>query len=217
MRLQIHEVPAYRVLFRGDQQPLTESEWIELVVGRQQTIAHHLEFMALPTLRGTACVETASSRISGLDDYGTYFKDHDVPNPRGIFRLQPWNTIERIPNSGYRKASSGGISVPDAIKRIWGLTEANKWLVATVRVKGVPSSEWNVGREELESVEVSEGVALQEMLQATSVSPREVWKELGSQVERTEDHYTRLLARAQHLAAIVREDARVIEARSRCI
>jgi len=81
---------------------LADEEWFGLIEARRELIKPHLDSFTLPELGSFECMrsEVSFTHELRLDVSTTTGDERFSLKTQGIFRIQPWSAVERIPNSG---------------------------------------------------------------------------------------------------------------------
>jgi hypothetical protein len=176
-----YEVPGLGALV--PRRPVSDRKVRQLVGTRLKLISRELPKMRLPKLDETECLAGESSwplSLRGNPESVTAPKGLSLQT-RGLFKLQPYEAIEYLPNSGFQPPR-GEVARPNGTKRLWGLTENGDWVVVTIEVVGEPGYKRR-GRERAASI-VIEKVTLNRMLAITKAPATQVWCELGQLIKR---------------------------------
>ncbi len=181
---------------------LTDEEWFGLIESRRELIKPHLDLFTLPELGALECMrsESSSTHKLRLDVSITTGDEQFSLKTQGIFRIQPWSAIERIPNSDYRP-SPGGVNYPDRTMRVWGLTRSGMWVLVTI---GFVDEDGYKGRgyERAMTIEIVKA-DLPTIAAKTKEKPQQMWKELGKAIKSFMEHRESLYNQALNLARMV--------------
>lgn len=189
---------AMKILVRDSQ--FNYGEWPALLESRRVLAKQLLSSGDLPTLGELVCLRHEWFRHSISTDFSLNFNTAvEVLGTKGIFKIQPWESFEYVPNSGYQPGL-GGLQCRDGLKRAWGLTSSNEWVVVEIRFVG-QSGYKGRGYERAVEVKIIK-VDLGEMLAQTIVNPRAVWDALGEAIRVWEKHRRDLYESAANIAKI---------------
>lgn len=188
------------VLVRKDR--LTGEEWIGLVEARRELIKPHLDSFTFPELGALECLRSEVNFEHAIQSDGPAVTGDErfSLKTQGIFRVQSWSAMERIPKSGYI-APPGGISCPDGTMRVWGLTRSGLWVLASIGFAGGYGYKGR-GYERATTVDIAEA-DLSTIIAETKEDPQEIWKELGDVIKRLAERRKALYDQAVNLARMV--------------
>ncbi|OGZ32542.1 MAG: hypothetical protein A3H02_00150 [Candidatus Niyogibacteria bacterium RIFCSPLOWO2_12_FULL_41_13] len=181
---------------------LIDEEWFGLIEARRELIKPHLDSFTLPELGTLECMrsETSFTHMLRLDIATTIGDERFSLKTQGIFRIQPWSAVERIPNSGHRPPP-GGVNCPDGTMRVWGLTRSGLWVLVTIGFVGENGYK-DRGYERARTVEIVE-TDLPAIATKTKEKPQRMWKELGKVIKGFAEHRKSLYNQALNLAQMV--------------
>lgn len=180
---------------------LADEEWFGLIEARRELIKPHLDSFTLPELGALKCMQYDIFTSMLRSDVSTTTGDERFSlKTQGIFRMQPWSAVERIPNSGYC-APPGGVNCPDGTMRVWGLTRSGLWLLVTIGFVGEPGYKGR-GCERARTVEIVE-TDLPTIVAKTKEEPQWMWEELGKVIKGFAEHRKALYSQALSLARMV--------------
>lgn len=182
--------------------PLTDEEWLGLVAARRELIKPHLDSLTLPELGSLSCMRSETNFTHELRwDALTLLGDERFSlKTQGIFRVQPWSVVEKIPNSGFRP-EPGCTPCPDGMKQVWGLTRSGLWVLAAISFVDQAGYKGR-GYERARTIEIQE-VDLPTIVAKTKEKPQRMWEELGKAIRGFADHREWLYEQARNLARMV--------------
>jgi hypothetical protein len=194
-------------LFR--EKPVSHEEWVSLVRERAQRLKPHLDRFTLNELGNVYCINGERLQEDTLtrDNPTVMSKEGHTLKTRGIFGIQPHDSIQTFPGTGFQPWP-GGRRVPDGQKKLWGLIRTGSWVVVTITFIGVPGYK-DRGREQAMQVTIEE-TALESLIEKTSVPPREIWDGLGEAVQNWKAHREQLAHVAAHLAEQINIEDRLL-------
>jgi hypothetical protein len=180
---------------------LTDEEWFDLIEARRELIKPHLDSFTLPELASLECMRSESHTHELSFDVSTSTGDERFSlKTQGVFHMQPWAAVERIPNSGYRPGY-GQVGCPDGTMRVWGLTRSGLWVLVTIAFTGEPGYK-DRGREQARTVEIIEA-DLPTIARMTKEKPQLMWEEIGRAIKGWSEHRKHLYHNALNLARMV--------------
>ncbi len=181
---------------------LADEEWFGLIEARRELIKPHLDSFTLPELGALECMrsELSFTHMLRLDISTTTGDERFSLKTQGIFHIQPWSAVERIPNSGYRPWSDY-VNCPDGTMRIWGLTRSGLWVLVTIGFVGEDGYKGR-GYERARAVQVAEA-GLSTIVAKTKEKPQRMWEELGKVIKGFTEHRKSLYNQALNLARMV--------------
>jgi len=181
---------------------LADEEWFGLIEARRELVKPHLDSFTLPELGALECMRSELSFTHMLRwDVSTSTGDERFSlKTQGIFRMQPWSAVERIPNSGYRPPP-GGVNCPDGTMRVWGLTRSGLLVLVTIGFVGENGYK-DRGYERARTVEIIEA-DLSTIAAKTKEKPQRMWEELGKAIKSFAEHRKSLYNQALNLARMV--------------
>lgn len=178
---------------------LADEEWFGLIEARRELIKPHLDSFTLPELGMLECMQSEGINHALSLDISTSTGDPRFSlKTQGLFRMQAWSAVERIPNSGYRPAD---FSCPDGTMRVWGLTRSGLWVLVTIGFLGEGGYKGR-GYERARTVEIVE-TDLPTIATKTKERPQRMWQQLGEVVRGFAEHRKFLYNQALNLARIV--------------
>ena len=181
---------------------LTDKEWLDLIETRREIIKPHLDSLLLTELGSLACMQSSGNFNHGLQqDVSMSGGDKRFSlKTKGIFGKQPWEAVNRIPNSGYRPGP-GYINIPDGTMQVWGLTHSGLWVLVTIDFVG-ESGYKDRGYERATAVKVVE-TSLPLLVFETEEEPEVIWEEIGKTIKRCVEDRKNLYHQALGLAQAV--------------
>lgn len=180
---------------------LADEEWFGLIEARRELIKPHLDSFTLPELGMLECMQSDNFMHMLRYDVSTTTGDERFSlKTQGIFRMQSWSAVERIPNSGYC-APPGGVNCPDGTMRVWGLTRSGLWVLVTIGFVGERGYK-DRGYERAKTVEIVE-TDLPTIAAKTNEKPQRMWEELGKVIKGFAGHRNALYNQALNLARMV--------------
>lgn len=180
---------------------LSDEEWLNLIEVRRELIKPHLNSFTLPELGSLECLRRETFKhMLRLDISTTTGDERFSLKTQGIFRVQPWSAVERIPNSGYYKFF-GDANCPDGTMRVWGLTRSGLWVLVTIGFVGERGYK-DCGYERAKYVEIIEADLLT-IITETKEKPQEMWEELGKAIKDFAEHRKCLYDQALNLLRII--------------
>ena len=181
---------------------LTNDEWLEMIEARRELIKPHLNSFTLPELGKLECVKSEGHHLHNLYlDLGCESEGKFSLKTQGIFRLQPYQAVEKFPDTGHRPGP-GGCPVPNSLKKVWGLTRAGQWLLVTIHCIGIPGYKGR-GREQAVHIEFLES-DLRNIVKLAKVKPQDILHELGDVICKFAEQRERLYEHAHNLAQMIR-------------
>lgn len=175
-------------------------EWLHLLEARANLLRPHLDSITLPELKRLKCLRMGTFEHDlSSDNFNVETVGDCSLRMQGIFRVQHWENVERIPGTGFAPAYS--TKFQDGIVRAWGLTRKGKWVLITILFSGQPGHKEH-GYEKPEFVKIEE-TDLVTILTATKEKPERIWLELGKEVRAFVEHRKRLLWTAERLESVV--------------
>jgi len=181
---------------------LAYEEWFGLIETRRELIKPHLGSFTLPELGVLECMRSQISftHMLRLDISTTTGDERFSLKTQGIFRMQPWSAVDRIPNSGYH-APPGYVKCLDGIMQVWGLTRSGLWVLVTISFVGEDGYKGR-GYERAKTVKIIE-TDLPTIAAKTKEEPRQIWEELGKAVKVFAEHRKLLYSQALNVARMV--------------
>lgn len=181
---------------------LTDDEWLSLIEARRELIKPHLDSFTLAELGSFPCLTSESVHYHEikLDNPIVVGEEPFSLKTQGIFDMQPWQAVERIPNPDYKRFHAGARCLSGTLL-LWGLTRSGLWVLVTVRFVGENGYK-DRGNERAESVEIIE-TDLPTIIAKTKSNPQDMWKKLGRAVKESAEKRENLYKMARNLARMV--------------
>ena len=178
---------------------IADEEWLDLIEARRELIKPHLDSFTLPELGSVKCLRNENFMHELRFDISTSTGDPRFSlKTQGVFSMQPWGAVERIPNSGYRPwPTDGHVNCPDGIIQIWGLTRSGLWVLITVEFIGKEGYK-DRGYERANTVHIVEA-DLPTIIAKTKEKPQRMWEQLGNVIRSFAVHRKWLYDQASYL------------------
>jgi hypothetical protein len=197
------ETKGLRIFLR--QKQITDKEWLDLIEARRELIKPHLDSFTLPELGALECLRTELNftHCLGNDLTITTGDESFSLKTQGIFRVQPWEAIERFPNSGYCP-SPGGVKCPSGTMLVWGLTRSGLWILVTIGFRGEDGYKER-GYERAITVKIVE-TDLPTIVATAKEKPQKMWEALGKAIRGFAKHRKAIYEEALDLAQMVENE-----------
>ena len=177
---------------------LTDEEWLALLEARRKLIKPYLKTFTLSTLGKLECLRSELSFTHDLQMDFPEIKAEDGLSleTQGTFRAQPYQYVERIPNSGFQPPP-GGCKCEGGIMYIWGLARSGEWILARVEFRGEAGYKGR-GYERALTVEIKK-TEIEEVIENTKAKPTDILDQLSREVSAWRESRQRILEAAKQL------------------
>jgi hypothetical protein len=180
----------------------TDKQWVRLIEARRDLIKPYLDSFTLTELGTLECLRRETFKHALRLDISTTTGDERFSlKTQGIFCVQPYSAVEKIPQSNcfFPERCSG---CSNGKMRVWGLTRSGIWVLVTIDFVGECGYK-NRGYERATDVEIVEA-DLPVIIKETKEKPQQMWEELGKAIIDFAEKRELLYRQVANLAKMVR-------------